>query len=104
MGQVNDLKKQVYGNFIAWLEEVKIGDCFSNDVWAAKIFDKLFQSYQEMGKANNIKNQFVNEVSEEELENILGKKKAFRIAAEKEKQEKESKNGTLVMREGGKKE
>ncbi len=52
MGKLNDLKLQMYGDFINWLEGAKIGDCFSNDIWGSKVFDNLYQLYEDNKKMN----------------------------------------------------
>jgi hypothetical protein len=49
MGVIKDLKQRLFGPFLKWLEVNKLGDPFSNDVWASKVFDELKkQSEKEM--------------------------------------------------------
>jgi hypothetical protein len=50
MGKINDLKPKMYGDFLKWLDTVNLGDCFSNDVWASKIFDRIYNEYEESKK------------------------------------------------------
>ena len=71
MGKLNDLKQQMYGHFMKWMEIKKMGDPFSNDVWANKSFDRLFAQFEEEVKNNRFFENFMNNVPDDILDNIL---------------------------------
>lgn len=70
-----DLKEQMFKDFIKWLEMKKIGDCFSNDVWAAKAFEILFEEYKESNKTHMILDNFMRTVPIANLEMMLAQRK-----------------------------
>ena len=81
MGKLNDLKEQAYGGFLEWLEEQKVGDIFSNDVWASKIFDRLFQLFQQSKQSVDMKNNLINAMEDGELKAILADRERARTEA-----------------------
>lgn len=50
MGAIKDLKSKFYGNFLNWLKLNKMEDPFDNDVWAIKIFDRLYEMYEKQNE------------------------------------------------------
>lgn len=98
MGAVNDLKKQVYGEFIAWLEVQKLGDMFSNDIWASKLFDRLFQVFQQSKQSVDMKNQLINSLQDDELKAILSDREKAREEAVRKLEEMKSNDGKPQMK------
>jgi len=71
MGQINDLKKKMYGGFLQWLDANKMGDCFDNDIWGLRIFDRLYKSYE---KSVDISNS-INTIPIPKLEKFIQDRK-----------------------------
>lgn len=75
MGKINDLKQEYYGDFLGFLKKIKMEDPFSNDVWADKIFDKVYAKYLKACEASGAINQFITTIGIPELEGLLKQKK-----------------------------
>lgn len=88
MGSITKMKEQVYGPFIEWLDQNKIGDCFSNDVWASKLFDRLYAIFQQDAQKIAQSNQLINSIPDDQLKAILEQRQQARndALAEAEKQ------------------
>jgi len=88
MGTLKDLKKVLFGDFVNWLEteeidipigngnmqRMKIGDSFSNDVWASFILQNLIGIYSNQLNKKKELAQFIASLPAEELQRITKKK------------------------------
>lgn len=89
MGSFNDLKKKQYFGFISWLDQINVGDCFSNDAWGAIILTELYEKFKEGIKGDRIINNFIDKISLDDLKKIL---------KQKEEKEKEKDNGKKIIK------
>lgn len=79
-----DLKEQVYGDFISWLNRSGIEDrCFSMDVWMSKTFDALYNQYKREREMETQTMRVFQNTPIEVLEDIVTKRKEVEKAQKK---------------------
>lgn len=66
-----ELKKNMFGDFIAYLEKIGVGDPFSMDVWMDKAWNRLYTQFEK----ESDRAMFLHHLPLEAVESIVADKK-----------------------------
>lgn len=108
--KAKDIKEQLFGDFIKWLDDQGIGDHFSMDIWMTKCWEALYHQFVEKAKQTEQQAMMINRAPLNVLEDVVKKKKDAQENAKKQQEaakkkiEEERKKVVSEKNEGFKKE
>jgi len=89
--KAEDIKKTLFEGFLKWLEETKMGDHFSMDVWMTKAWDHLFAKYVEDAKGTIASARALDNLSTQAIEGYIKGRKTKEEQDKKKTEEEEKK-------------